>query len=128
MSEWVSTTLKAIGAAVALWWGDLPALIKLLLLLQWADVAAGAIKAWSRHKLNSRALRQGLARKVVVLLIVLVCHALESAWLHGIGAAVAGWYVVYELLSLLEHAAQMGVPIPAFLTARLERLKEGEPE
>jgi len=128
MSEWVSTTLKTIGAAVALWWGDLPALIKLLLLLQWADVVAGAIEAWSRHKLNSKALRQGLARKVVVLLIVLVCHALEGAWLHGIGAAVAGWYVVYELLSLLEHAAQMGVPIPAFLTTRLERLKEGEPE
>jgi len=128
MSDWVSTTLKAIGAAVALWWGDLPALIKLLLLLQWADVTAGTIEAWSRNKLNSRALRQGLARKVVVLLIVLVCHALEDAWLHGIGSAVAGWYVAYELLSLLEHAARMGVPIPAFLTARLERLKEGEPE
>jgi toxin secretion/phage lysis holin len=128
MSEWVSATLKAIGAAVALWWGDLPALIKLLLLLQWADVTAGTINAWSHHKLNSKALRQGVARKVVVVLIVLVCHALEGAWLHGIGAAVAGWYVVYELLSLLENAAQMGVPIPAFLTARLQRLKEGEPE
>jgi phage-related holin len=69
-----------------------------------------------------------VARKVVVLLIVLVCNALEGAWLHGIGAAVAGWYVVYELLSLLEHAAQMGVPVPAFLKTRLERLKEGEPE
>jgi len=128
MSEWVSTTLKAIGAAVALWWGDLPALIKLLLLLQSADVLAGAIEAWSRRTLNSRAMRQGLARKAVVLLIVLVCHALEGAWLQGIGSAVAGWYVVYELLSLLEHAARMGVPIPAFLTTRLERLKEGEPE
>ena len=123
MGEWLSTTLKAIGAAVALWWGDLPVLIKILLLLQCADILAGALHAWTQQQLSSRELRKGLSRKAIVLLIVMVCNALDGALLHGVGAAVAGWYVAYELLSLLEHAARMGAPIPPVLTERLQEVK-----
>lgn len=76
-----------------------------------------------------RMLRGALARSAVLGLILL------AGWLDGIGGwgntlknAVIGFYICDEGLSLLKHAAMLGIPIPNALRRAAGTLKIAEHE
>ena len=88
--------------------------------------------------LSSRAAFEGLMRKVMVLGVVMLAVLLDLAVQMGAGvsfSAVTGatclWFVASEGVSVVENAAQMGLPIPKVLMQALEIMKksgEAQPE
>ncbi|MBQ8080538.1 MAG: phage holin family protein [Clostridia bacterium] len=81
--------------------------------------------------LSSRAALRGLMKKGLILLVVLLAALLDRAVALSAGVqfdAVTGatclWFIASEGLSVLENAAQIGVPIPKVLRQALEALKE----
>lgn len=87
-----------------------------------------------RGGLSSRAAFEGLMRKAMILAVVLLAVLLDSAVQTGAGvdfAAVTGatclWFIASEGASVLENAAEMGIPIPKILLRALEIMR-GEDE
>lgn len=85
----------------------------------------GASKKTEDGKLESRAGWKGLVRKGVTLLIVLVATRidlmLESNFVRD--ASVIG-FAANELLSIVENAGLMGIPMPAVVTNAIEVLQK----
>ena len=122
------------SAASALLGGFDMSLVTLLILMA-IDYVTGLIVAGVFHKsqksrtgaLESRAGWKGLGRKGVTLLIVLVAARLDI--LLGVtfvrdGVVIA--YIVNELLSIVENAGLMGIPIPDAVKNAIEALKTKE--
>ena len=85
----------------------------------------GASKKSEDGKLESRAGWKGLVRKGVTMLIVLVATRidlmLESNFVRD--AAVIG-FAANELLSIVENAGLMGIPMPTVVTNAIEVLQK----
>lgn len=127
--------LAACAGAVAGMLGGWDALLQVLVSLMAADYASGLIVAAMGKSqkteyggLSSKVGAAGLARKGLMLLVVLCAALLDSA----MGAAnvcrdAAIWfYIANEGLSLLENLGLMGVPYPEKLKALLgQKLTEG---
>ena len=122
------------SAASALLGGFDMSLVTLLIFMA-IDYVTGLIVAGVFHKsqksrtgaLESRAGWKGLGRKGVTLLIVLVAARLDI--LLGVtfvrdGVVIA--YIVNELLSIVENAGLMGIPIPDAVKNAIEALKTKE--
>lgn len=84
-------------------------------------------------KLSSQAAFNGLIKKVGVIAVVLLAVLLDLAVANSAGVtfnAVTGatclWFIASEGVSVLENAAEMGIPIPGILRKALEVLKEGQ--
>lgn len=128
-------TLKfvaTVGGSIAGLFTDMPAAIRLLVLLMLLDYFSGIGAAMIGHSpksatgaLSSKVGFAGLARKAMILVIVLLASILdsqiESAACTG---AVCMFYIVNESISIVENAVLLGVPIPAQLLAVLEIAKD----
>ena len=95
--------------------------------------AMGVSSKTQGGRLSSRAAFEGLMRKVMVLLIVLLAVLLDLAVQTGAGisfSAVTGatclWFIASEGVSILENAAHMGLPVPEVLTRALEVMRGSE--
>lgn len=86
-------------------------------------------KSESGH-LNSRAGWKGLCKKGVTLLFVLIAHRLDvSLNTEYIRTATIIGFIANELISIVENAGLMGVPLPEVITKAIEILKnKGEEE
>lgn len=80
--------------------------------------------------LSSRAAFEGLMRKGMILLVVLLAVLLDCAvaaqagvTFSAVTGAVCVWFIASEGVSVLENAAAMGLPIPRVLTDALEIMK-----
>ena len=91
---------------------------------------AGVFKKSPKTKngaLESRAGLKGLTRKIVMLFFVGVAHTLDI--LTGtdyIRYTVIIGFICNEVISLIENAGLMGVPIPKVLTKAIDVLKNEE--
>lgn len=114
--------------------------IPLLLAAMCIDYLTGITAAYvykrqhprSKKGLDSRVGAIGIAKKVLILTIVVFAHIIDNAVsFDGIQAVVTWFYIGNEGLSVVENAAKAGVPMPKKLTDVLEQLtekkeKEGE--
>lgn len=80
--------------------------------------------------LSSSAAFSGLLKKLLIIVIVALAYLLDYAVTLGAGvqfAAVSGasclWFIASEGISVIENAAQMGVPVPNVITQALEVMK-----
>lgn len=81
-------------------------------------------KSESGH-LNSRAGWKGLCKKGVTLLFVFIAHRLDvSLNTEYIRTATIIGFIANELISIVENAGLMGVPLPKIITKAIEILKE----
>lgn len=123
--------LKWIAAAAALvfgWFGDLPSVIHILLIVMFIDVLTGIAQAFIVKNVDSGVAYNGIAKKAVTLGIVALTYVVASQIIGPsggapIGQTVAGFYVAVEVISILEKADKVGIPIPEFLRAALNNLK-----
>lgn len=133
MEQFMKITKGICGAAVSFFLG-LHAMIQLLTYAILLDIATGLLRAWMNKDISSEETRKGMGRKAMILLTV---AGAEIAGRHlsievslpwggewGIGAALAGYYLVHEAISIVENLGQAGVPFPAFLAGRLKRLRQ----
>lgn len=136
MKETILAALAVVGAFFASLFGGWDTAMGTLIIFMAIDYATGLIVAGVFHKsgksktgsLESRAGWKGLCKKGMVLLLVLIGHRLDLA----IGStyirdAVVIAFVGNELISIVENAGLMGVPMPAIITKSIELLqKKGE--
>ena len=130
--EVIFTTTGIIGAFIAQLFGGWTQGMTTLVILMIVDyimgilVAAvfGTSKKTEDGKLESRAGWKGLVRKGVTLLIILVATRIDI--LMGTtfvrDAAVIG-FSANELLSIIENAGLMGIPMPKVITDAVEVLQ-----
>lgn len=124
----VTTLLGRVGWLLAVW------LITMLL-----DYLTGTFAAIYGRRWSSTVARQGLWHKLGSIFAVLVAALCDIALgaLSGsfelslplgsgecmVTSVVIGWYIFTELGSIIENAAAMGAPVPAFLKKLLAKLK-----
>ena len=128
----VLRVLAALGGAVAGLFTQMSSGLRLLLLLMALDYASALVLAAlgkspksATGALDIRAGFAGLARKAMILVLVLLAAILDR--LTGSAACVGAvtlFYTVNEAISILENAVLLGVPIPRQLSQALDVAKK----
>lgn len=127
----------AIGSAIAKIYGGWSDGMTTLIIFMAIDYATGLLLAavFKKSKktetgtLSSRACFEGLVKKGITLLIVLVACRLDIlTGTNYIRDAAVIAFCVAEALSILENAGLMGVPIPAVITKAIDVLKKENDE
>lgn len=133
MKNAIVTTSGVIGSALAYFFGGWDSALAALCIFMLIDYATGFLVAWLFHAskksenggLDSKAGVKGLAKKCMVLVLVGVANLLDmqmgTDYLRS-GVCIA--FMVNEVLSIVENAALMGVPIPKLITDALEILQD----
>ncbi len=130
----------AIGAVMGFLTG-VPAIMWVLIGVMTLDYITGLIcgavgksPKTDTGGLSSRAAFMGLMRKCMIILVVLLAVLLDAAVASEAGVtfgAVTGatclWFIASEGVSILENAAEMGLPVPEVLVRALDVMR-GEKE
>lgn len=133
MKEMVCTALGVAGAAIANAFGGWDAGLATLLIFMAADYITGLIVAGVFKKspktdngsLESRVGWKGLCRKCMTLVFVLIAYRLDLViGINYIRDAVIIGFVTNELISLVENAGLMGVPLPAIISRAIDILQK----
>ena len=133
MKNAICTAVGIAGSLVASLFGGWTASLTTLLIFMGVDYLSGLILAGVFHKspktetgaLESRAGLKGLIRKFTMLLFVLIGHRLDMAvGSTYIRDAICIAFMANELLSIVENAGLMGVPVPAVITNAIDILKK----
>lgn len=119
----------ALGAWLGGFMGGLDGFLYSLIVFVVVDYVTCFMAAITEKSLSSEVGFKGIAKKVVIFLLVGVANMLDVHVL-GQGAvirtAVIFFYLSNEGVSILENAARLGLPIPAKLRAVLEQLRTDE--
>jgi len=119
--------LAALASLVCALIGGWDVLAQALVLLIALDVGGGLAQAFYEKRLNSSTMRRGLLRKsgyfAAIALAVLIDRALFQAQ-PAFRTLVLSYLCVNEALSVLEHLAAIGVPLPAQLKQALEKVRK----
>lgn len=134
MKSYVCGVIGAVGSGLAFLFGGWDSAILTLLIFMGIDYVLGfllaAVFKKSKHSesgaLESRAGWKGLVKKGVTLLMVVVANLLDMQ-LHTdyIRTGVCIAFMTNELISIIENAALMGVPVPGIITNAIDLLKKG---
>jgi toxin secretion/phage lysis holin len=129
------TIIAAIGSGIANIFGGWTSDLETLLILMAIDFIMGLLIAavWKKSgksengALSSWSAWKGLCRKCVSLLFVLIAFRLDMAiGVDYIRTAVIIGFIVNELISIVENAGVMGVPIPSAITKAVDILQKKE--
>lgn len=127
----ICTLIGMIGSALAALFGGWDSSLVTLVILMSADYITGLIVAGVFHTskktdtgtLESRAGWKGLCRKGMTLLFVLIAYRLDLViGVNYIRQAVIIGFIANEVISLVENAGLMGVPLPAVITKAIDIL------
>lgn len=90
------------------------------------DYITGLAYAWSTKTVSSKVSRKGVMKKITELILISVGHILDKCVLGGgdtLMQAVCFLFISTEGISILENAANLGVPIPKKLLSVFVQLK-----
>ena len=131
----VLSAFGVIGGTIASLLGGWSEDLATLLIVIGIDIVMGFLisAVWKKSTksvtgtLSSLSMWKGLCRKGVTLLIVLVAHRLDlSLGTDYIRTAVIIAFIVNELVSIVENAGIMGIPIPKVIIKAIDVLKQKE--
>lgn len=124
MKEGICTGIGAVGGIIAAAFGGWDEALVTLIIFMVIDYLSGLLVAGVFHNskktesgtLESRAGWKGLCRKCVTLLFVLIAYRLDLAiGVNYIRDAVIIGFMANELISIVENAGLMGIPLPAVI-------------
>lgn len=128
----ILTGIGVVGGFIASLFGGWDAALTTLIIFMGIDYVTGLIVAGvfnnstksANGALESRAGWKGLCRKGVTLLIVLIACRLDmvigSSFMRD---AVVIAFIANELISIVENAGLMGIPVPAVIKKAIDILK-----
>lgn len=132
----ICSIIGVIGGMVASVFGGWNAALTTLVLFMVIDYISGLIVAGVFHAsrktesgtLESRAGWKGLCRKGMTLLFVLIAYRLDLAiGVSYIRDTVIIGFIANELISIVENAGLMGIPLPSVITKAIDVLtKKGD--
>ena len=93
------------------------------------DYLTGVLRAIVNKEVSSDTGLKGIARKTVILTVLIVAVLLDrllntGTWVFR--TLICYFYIANEGISLLENCAELGLPIPDKLKDALVQLKDGE--
>ena len=121
----IQIAITAIGGWVGYFMGGMDGLLIALIVLMTLDYISGVMCAIMDRSLSSAVGFRGIAKKVLILMLVGVANIMD---IHVVGegsalrGAVIAFYMSNEGLSLLENAAHIGLPVPDPLKNALAQL------
>lgn len=133
MKQFICTMIGAVGSGIAALFGGWDAGLVSLLIFMGLDYVSGLVVAGVFHKSNktatgsleSKAGWKGLCRKCMTLVFVLVAYRLDLVIeTNYIRDAVIIAFMANELISLVENAGLMGIPLPAVITKAIDILQK----
>ena len=96
--------------------------LHLLLLLMVLDIITGLVKGWKNKNLWTRKSLFGYARKMLVLIVIIVANVIDQ--ILGLSGAITYatvlFYIANEGLSIVENMAELGVLVPAGIAEKLK--------
>jgi len=121
----VKTIVAVAGAAASYLFGGWSSLLSILLTFVVLDYITGFAAAAKEGKLNSEVGMWGIAKKVGIFAIVAAAHLVDRALgdAHLFRDAAIFFFLANELLSVIENAGRIGVPIPPMLQRAVEVLR-----
>lgn len=131
--ETICTAVGVVGSAIAAAFGGWDEALVTLIIFMVIDYLSGLAVAGIFHKSNksengaleSRAGWKGLCRKCVTLLFVLIAYRLDLAiGVDYIRNAVIIGFMANELISIVENAGLMGIPLPGVIQNAIEILTQ----
>ena len=135
----IKTTLcavfGAVGAAIAYIFGGWTEDMVTLIIVMAIDFILGILIAAFFNKspktksgrISSKSCFLGLCKKCTMLLFVLVAYRLDiSLGSDYIKPAAVIAFIVNELISIIENAGIMGIPMPEIVTKAIDLLKNKE--
>ena len=135
MKNWLCTLIGIVGSAIAALFGGFDKGMITLFCFMAIDYFTGLIVAGIFHRsgkskngaLDSRAGWKGLAKKCMILVFVFIGYRLdilmESDYIRN---AIIIAFICNELISIIENAGLMGVPIPKVIINAIDVLKKKE--
>ena len=126
MDKFIQTITAAICGIVGFLYGKADGLIYALITFIIVDYVTGVIVACVNKNLSSEVGFKGIAKKVVILLVVAVGNIVDIYILDGgtvCRSTVIGFYLANEGISILENAGKLGIPLPKKLVSVLKQLK-----
>lgn len=127
-----ATVLGAVAAYLNVLLVPLIVLIVVMVI----DYFTGMTQAYISHTLNSRIGVTGIIKKIGYIIAVtvgivadyLISSALVNCGINVtvnccIGMIVTVWFIINELISILENLSEIGTPLPKFLVSIVKRLK-----
>lgn len=101
-----------------IWLLVIPALLMVL------DILTGYINAWKKHEIKSQKMRDGLGKKVAEICYIIIGFVFRFATgLSSIAYALSMYVTYMELISILENTDKLGLPIPKFISDKLNNNK-----
>lgn len=131
MKEMICAGIGAVGGAIASAFGGWDAAMATLIIFMAIDYISGLIVAGvfrnspktESGTLESKAGWKGLCRKVVTLLFVLIAYRLDLViGVNYIRDAVIIGFIANELISIVENAGLMGIPLPTVIENAIDIL------
>lgn len=120
--HYLGAILGGIGGFLFGSW-DLP--LQILLVAIVLDYISGMLKAFYLGEVSSRTGYKGLIKKVGILFTIVVANLTDLILgLTIFRSAICMFFVMNELISVLENIALLGVPIPEFLSSKLIQTKD----
>lgn len=136
MKQGICTVLGVVGSAIAAVFGGWSAGLTTLVIFMAIDYISGLIVAGVFHKspktdtgsLESGTGWKGLCRKIMILLFVWAAYRVDlTIGTSYIRDAVIIAFITNELISIVENAGLMGVPMPDVIVKAIDVLqKKGE--
>lgn len=131
MKRVICTVVGMVGGFIASFFGGWSTGLVTLLIFMSIDYLSGLIVAGVFHNspktgtgtLESRAGWKGLCRKCMTLLFVLIAYRLDlELSTNYIKDAVIIGFMANELISIVENAGLMGIPLPSVITKAIDVL------
>jgi len=117
--------LTVLGGWLGYFLGGMDGMLIALIVFMTLDYITGVMCAVVDKKLSSAVGFKGIAKKVLILMLVGVANIIDL-YVVGNGSAIRGaviaFYLSNEGVSLLENAAHIGLPIPEKLKTVLAQL------
>lgn len=133
IKDGICTTIGLCGSFIAGCFGGWDTGLVTLLIFMGIDYMSGLVVAGVFHNSNktktgaleSRAGWKGLCRKCMTLLFVLIAYRLDLALgVNYIRDAVIIGFMANELISIVENAGLMGLPLPEVINKAIDILTQ----
>jgi|SRR5690554_1120114 len=124
------TIIATSGTVLTYLYGGWSALLGILLAFVIIDYVTGFLAAGHEGKLSSAIGFKGIGRKIGIFALVAVAHLIDQALGNGsfIRDAAIFFYLANELLSIIENAGILDIPVPDIMLRAVEILKGKEEE
>lgn len=126
MREKISVAFGAIAGVASYFLGGFDTAISVFATVLIIDTLTGMLKAWNLGEYESKKFRNGFIRKIgyiigVILTVQLDILVKDNGVLRDI---VLTFFIVNEMLSIVENLGAMGVTFPAQITSAIKSLND----